>query len=82
MGQNKKVTSNEVASLASKILKDNNASKIAKELAGSALSQKNKTNQTGSEMEEKASNVLKSEKYSEETKILAASILSQSNKDR
>lgn len=37
MGQNKKVTSDEVASLTSKILKDENASKIAKELAGSSL---------------------------------------------
>lgn len=82
MAQNKKVTSNEVASLASKVLKDNNASRIAKELAGSVLSQKNKVNQTGSEMEEKASNVLKSDKYSEETKTLAASLVSQSNKDR
>lgn len=82
MGQNKKVTSDKVASLASKVLKDDNSSKIAKELAGSALSQKNKSNQTGSEMEEKASKVLKSDKYSEETKALAASVLSQSNKER
>ena len=82
MTKNKKVTSNEIASLSAKILRDDNASKIAKELAGSALSQKNKGNQTGCEMEDKASKVLRSEKYSEETKSLAASVLSQSNKER
>lgn len=79
---NKKKTSSKVASLAAKTLKDSNASKIAKELAGSALSQSNKSNQTGSAMEDKASKVLKSTKYSEDTKSLAASVLSQSNKKR
>jgi hypothetical protein len=79
---NKKKTSKNVASLAAKILNDPNSSKIAKELAGSALSQVNRTNQTGSEMEDKASRVLKSNKYSEDTKSLAASVLSQSNKGR
>lgn len=79
---NKKVTSNQIASLASKILTNPNSSQIAKELAGSALSQMNKGNQTGSSMEEKASKVLHSSKYSEATKSLAGSILSQSNKKR
>lgn len=79
---NKKVTSNQIASLASKILTNPNSSQIAKELAGSALSQMNKGNQTGSSMEEKASKVLQSSKYSEATKSLAGSILSQSNKKR
>lgn len=79
---NKKVTSSKVASLAAKTLNDPNASKIAKQLAGSALSQKNPSNETGKAMETKASNVLNSEKYNESTKKLAASILSQSNKER
>ncbi|KGE14736.1 hypothetical protein [Sphingobacterium deserti] len=79
---NKKVTSNKIGSLASKILTDPNSSKISKELAGSALSQMNKGNQTGETMENKASKVLQSDKYSESSKALAGSILSQSNKKR
>lgn len=79
---NKETTSNRIAAIASNVLKDDNASKIAKKLAGSALSQKNPENQTGSEMEEIAAKVLQSEKYSEVTKELAGSILSQSNKER
>ncbi|MGV3612244.1 MAG: hypothetical protein ACO1N0_14890 [Fluviicola sp.] len=79
---NKKVTSSEVAAQAAAILADKNASKIAKELAGSALSQVNSGNQTSKEMESKAAKVLQSPKYSEETKKLAGSIVSQSNKKR
>lgn len=79
---NKKATSDLIASKASKVLNDPNSSKIAKQLAGSALSQKNVDNETGKEMETKASNVLKSDKYSEATKELAASVLSQSDKNR
>lgn len=82
MAKNTKRTSCTVASLAAKTLKNVNSSKIAKELAGSALSQKSTNNQTGSDMENKASKVLQSEKYSDDTKTLAASILSQSNKKR
>jgi hypothetical protein len=82
MGNNTKKTSDEVAKLASQVLRNPNSSKIAKELAGSALSQKNTNNQTGSEIEAKASKVLQSEKYSEETKTLAGSILSQSKLER
>ena len=82
MAKNNKTTSKEIASLASRILTHESSSKIAKELAGSALSQINKGKQTGAEMEDKASKVLNSDKYSDDTKSLAASILSQSNKDR
>lgn len=71
-----------IASLAAKTLQNPNASNIAKEFAGSALSQANKGNQTGAELENKAAKVLSSSKYSEETKQLAASVLSQSNKER
>lgn len=82
MSSNKKTTSPKIGSLAAKILQSPSSSNIAKELAGSALSQINKKNQTGSEMEDKAARVLTSNKYSDETKSLAASILSQSNKER
>ena len=82
MAKNTKTTSNSIASVAAKVLQNENSSQIAKELAGSALSQKNKGNQTGSAMEEKAAKVLNSTKYSDETKSLAASVLSQSNKER
>lgn len=79
---NKKVTSPKVASLASSTLTDKNSSKTAKELAGSVLSQVNKSNQTSKDVESKASKVLQSAKYSESTKKLAGSLLSQSNKKR
>jgi hypothetical protein len=78
----KKTTSDKVASLAAQILADKNSSDIAKRLAGSALSQTNMGNETGSVLEDIASNVLKSNKYSDTTKSLAASVLSQSNKKR
>jgi hypothetical protein len=79
---NKKVTSYEIATTASKVLRNPNSSEIAKQVAGSALSQKNKTHETGKNMETIASNILKSNKYNEVTKELAASILSQSDKNR
>ena len=80
--KNTKTTSAKIASDAAKTLKDPNASAIAKQLAGSALSQANKSHQTGKEMEDMASKVLASKKYSDQTKELAASVLSQSVKER
>lgn len=80
--ENKKATSEKIASLAAQVLVYKNSSDIAKKLAGSALSQATKGNETGSVMEDIASNVLKSNKYSDTTKSLAASVLSQSNKKR
>ncbi|MBB5620964.1 hypothetical protein HDE69_002017 [Pedobacter cryoconitis] len=82
MSTNNKTTSKPVASKASEILKDPTSSQIAKQLAGSALSQRTSGNQTSREMEDKAARVLASNKYSEETKTLAASVLAQSNKER
>lgn len=82
MPTNKKRTSSKVASMAAKVLRDANSSKIQKELAGSALSQKSQSHQTGAEMEDKASMVLKSSKYNSQTKKLAGSVLAQSNKKR
>jgi len=79
---NTKKTSKEIASLASEILRDSNSSATAKTLAGSALSQVNKNNQTGADLEALASKVLDSNKYNEQTKSLAGSILSQSDKKR
>ena len=61
--ENKKVTSEKIASLAAQVLVDKNSSDIAKKLAGSALSQANKGNETGSVLEDLASDVLKSNKY-------------------
>lgn len=82
MPRNSKKTSSNVASKAAKILTNPNASKTAKKLAGSALSQVNGKNQTGAEMEDLASRVLDSSKYNDETKTFAGSVLSQSNKKR
>ena len=82
MSKNSKTTSNRVATLASETLKDSQASKTAKSLAASALSQKNTAHQTGAEIEDLASKVLRSDKYAENTKELAASVLSQSIKER
>lgn len=79
---NKKVTSRALASIAAHTLSNSSSSSIAKQLAGSVLSQVNKENETGKSMETIASNVLKSDKYSETTKQLAASILSQSDSKR
>ncbi|MCA9836217.1 MAG: hypothetical protein KC422_04860 [Trueperaceae bacterium] len=82
MAKNSKQSSKKIATLASEVLKDNSSSKIAKELAGSVLSQTGTTKQTGAELETKASKVLHSDKYSQETKTLAGSVLSQANKER
>lgn len=79
---NNKRTSKDVATLAAKALRDENASAIQRSLAAGALSQRDPSKQTGAVMEDVASKVLNSNKYSETTKTLAASILSQSNKDR
>ena len=78
--ENKKTTSSRIASLAAEILNDDNASAIAKKLAGSALSQANKGSETSVELEKLASEVLKSDKYSAVTKELAGSVLAQANK--
>ena len=82
MSKNTKQTSSRVASLASETLQQSGASRVAKSLAASALSQRAGDKQTGARMEEVASRVLRSEQFSEETKDLPASVLSQSNKAR
>ncbi len=82
MSTNKKLTSQKVSSLAGKVLHSTSTSQTAKSLAASALSQRQKGNQTGSKMEDLASRVLSSSKYSHETKVIAGSVLAQSNKER
>ena len=77
-----KNTSNKMATLAAKVLRDKDSSGIQKKLAGSVLSQYTTGNVTGKDMEGVASNVLSSNKYSELTKSLAGSVLSQSDKAR
>ena len=79
---NKKATSPQVATKASDILRNPNSSATAKSLAGSALSQVQRTHQTGKEIEAKASAVLKSEKYNDLNKTIAGTLVSQSNKNR
>ncbi len=82
MAKNTKMSSHDVARLASKTLSDSNASTTARQLAGSVLSQSGTKRETGAAMESKASHVLRSSKYSDDTKTLAASALSQSNRKR
>jgi hypothetical protein len=79
---NKKVTSNKIASEASKVLTNPNSSKISKKIAGSALSQKAESRKTGKKIETIASNVLKNNKKGKTIKKLAASVLSQSDRKR
>lgn len=79
---NHKITSKQIASEAARTLHDPSASATAKALAGSALSQRSSSNQTGKGIEDLASKVLQSTKYSAGTKSLAGSVLSQSNKSR
>jgi hypothetical protein len=82
MSKNTKGTSSRMASKASDILRDANASAIQKSLAGSALAQRGTGKQTSSAMEDRAAQALASKHYSAETKSLAGSVVSQSNKER
>lgn len=82
MSTNNKQTSRTVASLASEVLQDKNASDLAHSLAGSAMSQRSPGRQTGAELEDLASRALRDGRSSETTKELAASVLAQANKER
>lgn len=82
MTKNLTKSSEAVASEAAKVLHNPNASKTAKSLAGSVLSQADGAKQTGAALEDKAAKVVDGPNCSEETKSLAGSVLSQSNKDR
>jgi len=82
MSYNHKQTGEDIATLASKVLLDPNASVVGKKLAGSALSQSSTDKQTGAEMEELASKILKDGTDSSSVLSLAASVLAQANKER
>jgi hypothetical protein len=73
----KKHTSSREASKAADILRDPQASKIAKSLAGSALRQTDPKAVTSPEMAEKAAKALESGKTSKDTKSLAGTVLAQ-----
>lgn len=77
---NKKTTSSGIASAAAKVLSNPNSSSQSKRLAGSALSQVTKGNETSRKMEKIASKVLDNPKSSSIAKKLAGSVLSQSKK--
>lgn len=77
---NKKSTSSSVASTASRMLSNPNASVKSKSIAASALSQVNKGKQTSKTLETLASKMLDNPNSSTATKKIAASVLSQSNK--
>ena len=74
-----KKTSQNIAHLSSKVLRDPNSSKVQKELAWSALSQYKNSKTTSECIEDIAQGVLLSPKYSRITKSLAGSVFSQSN---
>lgn len=77
---NKKQTSKNISSKASKILSSINSSVIQKKLAVTVLFKSNTRKQTSKCIENKASKVLKSSKYNCDTTALAGSVLAQSNK--
>lgn len=80
MSKNPKQTSDKVAHLASEILRSENASKIQKKLAGSALSQSSTGNAPSPEIETLAAKALDNPRSAKETLTLAASVVSQSTK--
>lgn len=80
MSKNPKQTSDQVASLAAAKLRDEEASQIQKQLAGSALSQAHTGNAPSPEIEAVAAKALRNPRSAEDTRILAASVLSQSTK--
>jgi len=82
MSKNTKQTSTQIGRLASETLQSSSASKVAKSLAASALSQRSGDRQTGGKMEDTAARVLASDHFAKATKVLAGSVLSQANKQR
>lgn len=81
MTVNAKRSSPKMASLASAVLHNKNASKIEKSLAGSVLAQSNTNKESSHEIEELASFVLSDSEACAEAKSLAGSVLAQSKKD-
>lgn len=79
MAKNEK-TSGRVASKASDILRSPSASKTAKSIAGSALSQAGTSKSTSSKVATTAAKALDSGRSSKATKTIAGSVLTQKPK--
>ncbi len=79
---NEKTTSKDMASKASKVLRDPKSSKEARSLAASVLSQRDPAKQTGSKMEDLARKLFAAKDTPEEVRSLAASAMSQANRER
>lgn len=75
---NDKQTSEDIASLASDVMNDDNATADEKSLAGSALSQSNTSKGTTGDVASLASEILRNPNSSPKGKKLAGSVLSQS----
>ena len=82
MATNTKQTSPKVATLAGKTLGTPGASKLSKQLSGSALSQSGAGRQTGANVEAAASKALRSGTASKTNTTLGGSLVSQSNRKR
>lgn len=82
MAKNLKKTSRRLAREASKTLRNPNASRTDKSLAGSVLSQSGTNKQTGKRVETLASKSVFGKGSTKKTRRLAGSALSQSNKLR
>lgn len=79
---NEKATSKDMASKASRILRDGSASKDARSLAASVLSQRDPSRQTGSKIEDLARKLFTDKSVSDDVRSLAASAMSQANRER
>lgn len=79
---NEKTTSQSMASKASRVLRDKSASKDARSLAASVLSQRDPSKQTGSKIEDLARKLFTDKASSDEVRSLAASAMSQANRER
>ncbi|TDR38376.1 hypothetical protein DFR29_12148 [Tahibacter aquaticus] len=79
MAKNEK-TSSPVTKIASSVLRDSSASKAAKSLAGSALSQFRTTKQSSATTAHTAANALNDGRTSPAPKTLAGSVLTQKSK--
>jgi hypothetical protein len=78
MTQKSRHTGSEVASSASKVLRDDRYSAEAKSLAASALSQaSNDQRETSAEIASLAGEIINDPSYSQTTQEIAASVLSQ-----
>jgi hypothetical protein len=82
MSKNEKHTSPSVATVASEVLRDQNASEIARSLAASALAQVQKGSETSPEMAARAARALEDGRSSETTKRIAATVVSQAHGKR